>query len=96
MPETAIINEAIGAITGPFGALILSAAILYWLSQQLLPIIQKYLDRQNEKFEKMINTLDMTVKSHEKDRKVFESAILHISNRLEKLEDDVKEIKSKV
>jgi hypothetical protein len=89
-------NVLLGAVTGPLGALALSTAILYWLATKMLPILQKYLEGQNEKLHDLVKALEKTVDSHEADRKTFESAISGLTKRLDTVEDDVREIKQKV
>lgn len=89
-------NEALGVVTGPFGALILSTGILYWLASRVLPILQKYLEDQNAKLHDLVRALEKTVDSHEADRKTFEAAISGLSHRLDTVEDDVKIIKDKI
>lgn len=89
-------NFLIEAITGPLGALVLSTAILYWLAAKVLPVLQKYLETQNEKLHDLVKALEKTVESHEADRHVFESAITKLSRRLDKVEDDINEIKEKL
>ena len=44
----------------------------------------------------MVKALEKTVESHEADRHVFESAITKLSRRLDKVEDDIHEIKEKL
>jgi hypothetical protein len=89
-------EHIINALTGPFSALVLSVAILYWVANKALPIIQKYLEDQNHKLGEMVKALEKTVESHEADRHVFESAITKLSRRLDKVEDDIHEIKEKL
>jgi len=89
-------NTAFGAVTGPFGALLLSIAILYWIANKALPILQRYLEDQNEKFGDLVKALEKTVNSHEADRRTFETAITNLTTRLDKVEDDIKVIKDKV
>lgn len=89
-------NTALSAITGPFGALLLSIAILYWIANKALPILQRYLEDQNEKFGDLVKALEKTVNSHEADRRTFEAAITNLTTRLDKVEDDIKVIKDKV
>lgn len=89
-------EQVINALTGPFSALILSVAILYWVANKALPIVQKYLEEQNHKLGEMVKALEKTVESHEADRHVFESAITKLSRRLDKVEDDISEIKEKL
>jgi len=89
-------NFLIETVTGPLGALALSTAILYWLAAKALPIMQKYLETQNEKLHDLVRALEKTVDSHEADRKTFETAISGLSQRLENVEDDVRAIKQKI
>jgi hypothetical protein len=89
-------EQIINALTGPFSALVLSVAILYWVANKALPIIQKYLEDQNHKLGEMVKALEKTVESHEADRHVFESAINKLSRRLDRVEEDVSVIKEKL
>jgi len=89
-------EQIINALTGPFSALVLSVAILYWVANKALPIVQKYLEDQNHKLGEMVKALEKTVESHEADRHVFESAITKLSRRLDRVEEDVSEIKEKL
>ena len=89
-------NVLLGAVTGPLGALALSTAILYWLATKVVPILQAYLEGQNEKLNDHVRALEKTVDSHEADRKTFESAIHGLTQRLDNVEDDVRTIKQKL
>jgi hypothetical protein len=89
-------NVALSAVTGPFGALILSIAILYWVANKALPILQRYLEEQNSKFGDLVKALEKTVNSHDADRRTFENAIASLTTRLDKVEDDIKDIKELV
>lgn len=89
-------EQIINALTGPFSALVLSVAILYWVANKALPIVQKYLEDQNHKLGEMVKALEKTVESHEADRHVFESAINKLSRRLDRVEEDVSVIKEKL
>jgi hypothetical protein len=89
-------EQIINALTGPFSALVLSVAILYWVANKALPIVQKYLEDQNHKLGEMVKALEKTVESHEADRHVFESAINKLSRRLDRVEEDVSAIKEKL
>ena len=89
-------NVLLGAVTGPLGALALSTAILYWLATKVVPILQTYLEGQNEKLHDLVKALEKTVDSHEADRKTFESAISGLTQRLDNVEDDVRTIKQKI
>ena len=89
-------EQIINALTGPFSALVLSVAILYWVANKALPIVQKYLEDQNHKLGEMVKALEKTVESHEADRHVFESAITKLSRRLDRVEEDVSAIKEKL
>lgn len=86
----------IDALTGPFAALVLSVAILYWVANKALPILQKYLEDQNHRLGDMVKALEKTVDSHEADRHVFESAISNLTRRLDKVENDISDIKDKL
>ncbi len=92
MDTAAILN----AITGPFAALVLSIGILYWLATKMLPILQRYLEDQNARFGDLVKALEKTVNSHDADRRTFEKAIASLTTRLDKVEDDIKDIKEKV
>lgn len=90
------VDTIISAITGPFGALIISVGILYWVGNKLIPILQKYFDSQNEQLGGLVKALNKTVDAHEKDRKTFEDAINKLVQRIEKVEEDVEDIKLRV
>jgi hypothetical protein len=87
---------AISAITGPFGALVISVGILYWIGNRFIPILQKYFDGQNEQLIGLVKALNKTVDAHEKDRKAFEEAISTLAIRIEKVEEEVEDIKFRV
>lgn len=89
-------NVALNAVTGPFGALILSIAILYWVGNKALPVLQRYLEEQNSKFGDLVRALEKTVDSHDADRRTFENSIASLTKRLDKVEDDIKDIKEMV
>lgn len=86
----------VGMATGPLGALALSVAILWWLANKVVPVMERYLTGQNEKIGKLVSALETTVSEHVKDREAFEDAIATISQRLDKVEQDVDTIKAKV
>ena len=92
MDTTAILD----VITGPFAALILSIGILYWLATKILPILQRYLEDQSSKLGDLVRALEKTVDSHDADRQTFEAAISSLTRRLDVVEDNINDIKTKI
>ena len=86
----------ITAVTGPLGALALSVAILWWLAKMVVPVLKAYLDTQNEKLGGLVSAVEKTVAAHVEDRKVFEQAIANLTTRVDKIEGDVHQIRSKI
>lgn len=91
-----MLAQLITAVTGPLGALALSVAILYWLAKSVVPVLKGYLDTQNEKLGGLVSAIEKTVAAHTEDRKVFEAAIHSLTTRVDKIEDDVHQIRSKI
>lgn len=89
-------EQLITAVSGPFGALALSVAILWWLAQRVVPILQKYLEGQNQRLHEMVKALEKTVDAHEADRKTFEASIAGLNFRIDKVEGDVNHIRSRL
>lgn len=83
-------------VTGPLGALVLSVGILWWLANKILPVLTRYFDGHNEKLSKLVDALEKTVDAHEKDRETFTQTIAGITQRLDKVEDDVNLIKNRI
>lgn len=86
----------ITTVSGPLGALALSVGILYWLASKVVPIMQTYLEKQNERLGDLVQAIEKTVIAHEKDRDTFEKALNNLSRRLGKVEEDVHAIKEKL
>jgi len=89
-------EQLVAAVSGPFGALALSVAILWWLATKVVPVLQKYLEGQNEKLGALVAALEKTVDAHEADRKTFEASIAGLTTRMDKVETDVHHIRSKL
>jgi len=83
-------------ITGPAGGLVLCVTILVYLAKNLVPMLKEYLSEQNKTLKCLVEALNKTVDEHAKDRTTFESAISTLSQRLEKVEEDVQVIKEKM
>lgn len=89
-------EQFITAVSGPLGALALSVAILWWLANKIVPVLQKYLEGQNEKLGALIKALEKTVEAHEADRDAFENSIAGLVTRIDKVETDVHHIRSRL
>lgn len=89
-------DSFIAAVTGPLGALALSVGILWWLATKLVPVLQAYLEGQAASLKGMVTALEKTVAAHERDRKMFETAISQLDSRLDRVETDVHAIRQKL
>lgn len=89
-------SDLITLVSGPFGALVLSVGILVWLAKSIVPVLKGYLDAQNEKLGGLVGAIEKTVQAHTEDRKTFENAISNLTTRVDKIEDDVHHIRSKL
>lgn len=89
-------EQIVAAVTGPFGALALSVAILVWLAKQIVPMLRAYLESQSDGLKNMVTALQKTVDSHEADRKTFEAALSQLDSRLDRVETDIHAIKNKI
>jgi hypothetical protein len=86
----------ITAVSGPLGALALCVAILWWLANRVVPVLQKYLESQSERLHDLVLALNRTIDAHEKDRQTFEKSIENINGRIDKVEATVEKIQSKL
>ena len=80
------INAIVSVLSGPassVGVCLLVGYTTYKL------IIDKVLPSYDAKFEKIMD-------AHDKDRTIFKDAVTMLGTRLEKVEDDVSEIKKKL
>ena len=89
-------EQVIAAVSGPFGALILSVGILVWLAKQIVPMLKAYLEAQSKGLKDMVEALEKTVVAHEQDRKTFEAALSQLDSRLDRVETDIHAIKTKI
>jgi hypothetical protein len=89
-------EQIVAAVTGPFGALALSVAILIWLAKQIVPMLKAYLESQSNGLKDMVHALQKTVDAHEQDRKTFEAALSKLDSRLDRVETDIHAIKTKL
>lgn len=89
-------EQLITTVTGPLGALALSVAILWWLANRVVPVLQKYLESQSERLHDLVLALNRTIDAHEKDRQTFETSISNINGRIDKVETAVEKIESKL
>lgn len=89
-------EQLIATVTGPLGALALSVAILWWLANRVVPVLQKYLESQSERLHDLVLALNRTIDAHEKDRQTFEASISNINGRIDKVESVVEKIQSKL
>lgn len=86
----------IAAVSGPLGALALCVAILWWLANRVVPVLQKYLESQSERLHDLVLALNRTIDAHEKDRQTFETSISNINGRIDKVETVVEKIQSRM
>jgi len=86
-------EELLALIMGPFGALVVLSAVLIGIYnlvvKHLLPVVRGGLDRHLSQVETMLE-------EHKKDRELYRESILFITQRLDKVEDDVSYIKGKL
>ena len=86
-------EELLALIMGPFGALVVLSAVLIGIYnlvvKHLLPVVRGGLDRHLSQVETMLE-------EHKKDRELYRESILIITQRLDKVEDDVSYIKGKL
>jgi len=86
-------EELLALIMGPFGALVVLSAVLVGIYnlvvKHLLPVVRGGLDRHLSQVETMLE-------EHKKDRELYRESILFITQRLDKVEDDVSYIKGKL
>ena len=86
-------EELLTLIMGPFGALVVLSAVLIGIYnlvvKHLLPVVRGGLDRHLSQVETMLE-------EHKKDRELYRESILFITQRLDKVEDDVSYIKGKL
>jgi len=87
---TAIINAIAGPASAVVVALLCMAMFGYFLIRYLLPSQEKHLDRIIDESSKNRNLFQ---KESSENRKVFQAAVQVMSDRLDNVEDDVKEIK---
>ena len=77
-------------ILGPFGALATMACVVWgsynMVVKHLLPLVRIGLDRHLSQVETMLE-------EHKKDRELYRESILFITQRLDKVEDDLSYIK---
>ncbi len=89
-------EQLIATVTGPLGALALSVAILWWLANRVVPVLQKYLESQSERLHELVLALNRTIDAHEKDRQTFEKSIENINGRIDKVEAVVEKIQGRM
>lgn len=86
-------EETLQLILGPFGALATMAVVLYGIYslvvKHLLPLATHGLDRH-------LSQIDQMLEQHKQDRELYRESILFITQRLDKVEDDVSYIKGKI
>lgn len=89
-------EQFITTVSGPLGALALSVAILWWLANKIVPVLQTYLEGQNARLGDLVKAIEKTVAAHEADRDAFETSIAGLAGRLDKVETDVHHIRSRL
>lgn len=80
------VNAIISLLSGPASSVGVCLLVGY-TSYKL--IVDKVLPSYDSKFEKIMD-------AHDKDRTIFKDAVTTLGSRLEKVEDDVSEIKKKL
>ena len=80
------INAIISVLSGPASSVGVCLLVGY-TSYKL--IVDKVLPSYDSKFEKIMD-------AHDKDRTIFKDAVAALSNRIEKVEEDVTDIKKKL
>ena len=80
------INAIISVLSGPASSVGVCLLVGY-TSYKL--IVDKVLPSYDSKFEKIMD-------AHDKDRTIFKDAVSALSNRIEKVEEDVSDIKKKL
>ena len=80
------INAIISVLSGPASSVGVCLLVGY-TSYKL--IVDKVLPSYDSKFEKIMD-------AHDKDRSIFKDAVSALSNRIEKVEEDVSDIKKKL
>lgn len=89
-------EQIIPIISGPFGALVLAVGTLVWIGQRLVPMLEKYLSKQNSNLEHLISALEKTVAAHEEDRVLFKTTLEKLSEQLNHIEADIIEIRHNI
>lgn len=86
MENAQLLELTLTAVSGPASGVVVALLCLggfgYFLVRYLLPQQERQLDK--------------ILKDHGEDRKVFEKSIVQMSNRLDKIEDDVHAIRLKI
>jgi len=86
MENAQLLELTLTAVSGPASGVVVALLCLggfgYFLVKYLLPQQERQLDK--------------ILKDHGEDRKVFEKSITQMSNRLDKIEDDVHAIRLKL
>jgi hypothetical protein len=80
------ISELFPLLTGPTSSVAICLLVGY-ASWKL--VVDRVLPSYDSKFEKIMD-------AHDKDRTIFKDAVSALSNRIEKVEEDVNDIKKKV
>ena len=80
------VNAIVSVLSGPASSVGVCLLVGY-TSYKL--IVDKVLPSYDAKFEKIMD-------AHDKDRTIFKDAVTTLGSRLEKVEDDVSEIKKKL
>ena len=80
------INAIISILSGPASSV--GVCLLVGFTSYKL-IVDKVLPSYDAKFEKIMD-------AHDKDRSIFKDAVSALSNRIEKVEEDVSDIKKKL
>jgi len=83
-------------VSGPTGALVLAVGALAWIAKIVVPMLEKYLNNQSDKLEKLVSALEKTVESHEVDRELFRQTLTKLSEQLSHIEADIVELRDAI
>jgi hypothetical protein len=86
-------EKLIEAALGPFGALAIMMLILWgiykFVTIQAFPLLKEYVANQQKNVEAILS-------EHKKDREVFESTIVQLTKRQDRVEEDIEDIKTDI
>jgi len=88
-----MLETLITAALGPFGALAIMILILWgiykFITAQAFPLLKEYVQNQQKNVEAILT-------EHKKDREVFETTIVQLTKRQDRVEEDIEDIKTDI